>query len=307
MKPAKASLLLHPAFIVSLFILLLNDFYWKYAFPNWFTGKLSDFAGMIVLPVFLHVLVPKANRIAIAIFSALFFIWWKSPLSQPLLDFFNLELNIVLHRTIDYSDLTAISILPFVLRLKPWQFGFAPALQKGAIYLLGCTAFFALCATSPLRQLPYSPYTENETVYNKQFCSTKTVEDVLAELRSKGIVVTQETERFYPFNPYYQDLYYRIPQGDTSYKVIPISFKPDSIVYLRRTLYQPNYLIASHKFDDEVLNNIRFQIEAYDSKKKRSCIRVLSFESKRYGYSPDKEDKKRLKGYFLRLFNLPQD
>jgi TRAP-type mannitol/chloroaromatic compound transport system permease small subunit len=45
----KLQLLLHPVFILSLACLLLNDFYWKYEYHNWFTGKLSDLTGLFVL------------------------------------------------------------------------------------------------------------------------------------------------------------------------------------------------------------------------------------------------------------------
>ncbi len=42
MKSSKQSLLLHPFFIASVLLLLLNDFYLKYAYHNLLTGKLSD-------------------------------------------------------------------------------------------------------------------------------------------------------------------------------------------------------------------------------------------------------------------------
>ena len=109
MNKAKASLLLHPVFILSLTVLLLNDFYWKYSFHNWLTGKLSDFAGLIVLPVFLMALMPKVSKYVVVLFSVLFFTWWKSPGSQPTIHFFENQFDVVLHRTIDYTDLLALS------------------------------------------------------------------------------------------------------------------------------------------------------------------------------------------------------
>ena len=47
-----ATLLFHPLFVLSLIALICNDFCWKYQYPNWFTGKLSDVAGLVVLPLF---------------------------------------------------------------------------------------------------------------------------------------------------------------------------------------------------------------------------------------------------------------
>ena len=50
-----------PLFLVGLGILLLNDFYLKYAFSNAFTGKLSDVAGLFIFPFFF--LCPMASEI----------------------------------------------------------------------------------------------------------------------------------------------------------------------------------------------------------------------------------------------------
>lgn len=54
MKKIKATFLLHPVFVISLFVFITNDFYWKYTYANWLTGKLSDVAGLIVLPLLLR-------------------------------------------------------------------------------------------------------------------------------------------------------------------------------------------------------------------------------------------------------------
>ena len=43
--------LLHPLAIVTVLILLVNDHYWKGVGPPWVTGKLSDVAVMILVPL----------------------------------------------------------------------------------------------------------------------------------------------------------------------------------------------------------------------------------------------------------------
>lgn len=52
-KPTSGSrasrLLLHPLVVVSVFVLLVNDHWWKGRGPDVVTGKLSDLAGAIVL------------------------------------------------------------------------------------------------------------------------------------------------------------------------------------------------------------------------------------------------------------------
>ncbi|PKO16956.1 MAG: hypothetical protein CVU39_06975 [Chloroflexi bacterium HGW-Chloroflexi-10] len=43
----------HPAIIISILILLVNDHLLKHTMPSWFTGKLSDFAGLFFFPFLL--------------------------------------------------------------------------------------------------------------------------------------------------------------------------------------------------------------------------------------------------------------
>lgn len=97
-------------FIFSIFILLLNDHFLKDLYGNYFTGKLSDFAGLFAFPYFLCLLFPNKIKFNY-IFSGLFFIFWKSELIEPLLNYFQ-SIGIGFNRTIDYSDLIALTILP---------------------------------------------------------------------------------------------------------------------------------------------------------------------------------------------------
>ncbi|MFK7937171.1 MAG: hypothetical protein AB8G22_26890 [Saprospiraceae bacterium] len=46
-------------FILALTLLLLNDFYWKATYANFWTGKISDFAGLFVFILFWSTLFPK--------------------------------------------------------------------------------------------------------------------------------------------------------------------------------------------------------------------------------------------------------
>lgn len=55
-NPAPGGALLHPVTLTALFTLALNDQVLKHACPSWLTGKLSDFAGVLLLPIFLHAL-----------------------------------------------------------------------------------------------------------------------------------------------------------------------------------------------------------------------------------------------------------
>lgn len=53
MKRVPGDKILHPWVLVSLVLLALNDHFLKQQFANYWTGKLSDVAGMVFFPVFL--------------------------------------------------------------------------------------------------------------------------------------------------------------------------------------------------------------------------------------------------------------
>lgn len=97
-------------FLLSITILIVNDLFLKSYYSNFFTGKLSDIAGLFAFPYFLSLLFPKKVKINY-IGTALLFILWKSELIQPILYFFQ-SIGIGLNRTIDYSDLVTLPILP---------------------------------------------------------------------------------------------------------------------------------------------------------------------------------------------------
>lgn len=114
-RSQRLDLLTTPAFLVGLALLLLNDWVWKAEYGNWFTGKLSDFAGLFVFPIFWTALFPKHKRL-IFILVAAFFIFWKSPFSQFLIDGWNGLGMWQIGRVVDYSDLLALSVLPLALK-----------------------------------------------------------------------------------------------------------------------------------------------------------------------------------------------
>jgi len=73
------SAMLHPLTLVSLFVLVLNDHYLKWAHPSFVTGKLSDVAGMILAPIVLSVMTrhraPWLCALAVAIVFGLTKTW----------------------------------------------------------------------------------------------------------------------------------------------------------------------------------------------------------------------------------------
>jgi hypothetical protein len=59
---APGAALLHPLAVVSLVALVVNDHVLKHVVPGVVTGKLSDFAGVLLLPLFLQAAYEVARR-----------------------------------------------------------------------------------------------------------------------------------------------------------------------------------------------------------------------------------------------------
>lgn len=104
-------ILLSPGFLIGLCLLLINDFYLKPIFHNDVTGKVSDFAGLFIFPLFICSIFPRYRKI---IFPGVLvgFIVWKSPYVQPLIDTWNSLGTFRIGRTVDLTDLLALVSVP---------------------------------------------------------------------------------------------------------------------------------------------------------------------------------------------------
>ena len=110
-QPLPMRLLTTPLALFSLTLLALNDHYLKAAYPGALTGKLSDVAGVLLLPLFLKAVLHVSSRAAL-LPTAVFFTWWKSPLSQGVIDAWNTLGTYPIGRVVDYTDLLALFLLP---------------------------------------------------------------------------------------------------------------------------------------------------------------------------------------------------
>ena len=99
-------------FLLSLLVLLINDAWLKAAWPGFVTGKLSDFAGVAIVSLLLLQVLPRHRHLAYGV-VVLGFSWWKSPLSQPLIDVINRHLPVEIGRVVDYTDLAAFLVMPW--------------------------------------------------------------------------------------------------------------------------------------------------------------------------------------------------
>ena len=111
--------LLHPAFLASLVALLVNDLVLKTAAPSVVTGKLSDVAGLVVLPVALCVAGRVGSRAVAwavhvgvgAAFAALQWVPTETVLAA------GRAVGVALAHTPDPTDLAALAVLPLGVRL----------------------------------------------------------------------------------------------------------------------------------------------------------------------------------------------
>ncbi|NDV65299.1 hypothetical protein [Bacteroides sp. 224] len=144
-------LILNPYFIIGLSLLLINDFYLKQAFGNFLTGKLSDFAGLLIFPLFIATVAPRFKKWVVLI-TGIGFILWKLPIITPIIDSINHVTGWGIYRTIDYTDYMALSILPlsyYLIKTEKCQTAFSFSCIKHCFkYALLGVSFFAFCATT---------------------------------------------------------------------------------------------------------------------------------------------------------------
>lgn len=142
-----------PTFLVALVVLVVNDQWLKGVgvLPGWLTGKLSDFAGLIVAPLLLVVLMHARSRLEeLACFAAVSLGFAALELSPQLARAVE-QLTRVLHLDWrlwpDPTDLLALVVLPLAWRVlhahrvtvRP-----SPRMEKS----LGIAAMLACLATS---------------------------------------------------------------------------------------------------------------------------------------------------------------
>lgn len=146
-------------FIFGLSLLLLNDFVFKEIFGNGLTGKLSDFAGLLIFPLFWTAFFPRRKK-TIFLLTALLFILWKSSWSQPFINGWNSLGLFSISRVIDYTDLYALAILPLAYHLESVKLQLTTIQSKPIIPIL--IAAFAFGATSYSSNVEVDkPYTVN--------------------------------------------------------------------------------------------------------------------------------------------------
>ncbi|HEY4289817.1 MAG TPA: hypothetical protein VGN00_22105 [Puia sp.] len=192
--PRNSVLIFNWIFIPGLFLLLLNDHYLKWEFSNQITGKISDLIGLLIFPMFLQFLFPRLSRISVLLAGALF-VFWKLPVSTPFITSYNRFAIIPITRTVDYSDLIALSVLPladyFIKRID--QYKIAGKTSTFLTWLAMIPVTLGFMATSP----PVSFYMQpgGDIHIGKAYRLKISREEALARLRAEGFAVQPDTSQ----------------------------------------------------------------------------------------------------------------
>jgi hypothetical protein len=167
MRERSLTLLGSPPFLVAVVLLLANDFVLKQQFHNSVTGKLSDVAGLFAFALFWSAILPQF-RVSVLVLIAAGFVFWKSPYAQPLIDGWNRVAPFAVARTVDWTDLCALLVLPMAYlyntRTGPRR------IHRPLLYGIAAVSLFAFTATSFSKRtafnaeylLPLSGYSFNE-------------------------------------------------------------------------------------------------------------------------------------------------
>lgn len=293
MSKQRLYLLIQPAFLFSIALLLFNDLSFKYEFHNWVTGKLSDFAGLFALAIFLIAFFPSKRK-QVLITVAIFFAWWKSPLASSFIWFCQNKFELPINRVVDYTDLIALIVLPFAYRSSDREERISIYPKPVLIAVMSFVALFAFCFTSMPRNAMYYQEKEGYVSYYKYFKTIKSQEQVLQALTQKGIFYTLDSITYRRTNA---DFVWRAGDSNTvKWNAIPNA--GDSLIYIRRA-ETPFYTISSYTINGKLVKDIRFSF--YKGKKKND-ISVLSFISEEYLRSNDAKMRREFKKALRDLF-----
>ncbi len=211
-KSASLYKLQHPLFLFAVILLLCNDFYLKNLFGNTLTGKLSDFTGLFAFPFFFSCIFTTWKKI-IHIATLFLFVWWKSSVSQPFIDFIN-GFGIPIGRVVDFTDNVALLsvVISYFIFIKDFNYRAIKPIWQFSIMIL--TAFsFTATSLAPRTVVNYASV---DKIYTFDMPMETLIERFNA-LQKKAIekmsymgVFDEETGVFYSNNKYKDTLAYII-------------------------------------------------------------------------------------------------
>ena len=163
----------HPAWWAALALLIINDHVFKGAgwLPGWLTGKVSDFAFLLVAPALVHSALPARARggraIAILAIAIPFFLGKVLPSCTHLLETAVRAVGVTWRLWTDPTDLIALAVLPITWTLLARRSSRRPSrdLLPRAAVTIGA---LACVATSAIWNPQVRPFVRNGMKENAQ-------------------------------------------------------------------------------------------------------------------------------------------
>jgi len=261
------NLILNYVFISCLIVLFLNDHLFKFQYTSWFTGKLSDIVGIILLPMLLTYLFPKLKQNSVFV-AGLFFAFWKSPFSESFIKIYNTISPISIHRVVDYTDLLVLLLLPipyFLIRNSNSFVQFS--IKKINVFAVLLPTMLVLMSTSPP---PYYYHPKTGNVYFDGYSVevNKPKEEIIAELKKRNINIYKDTVKIIRASQHYFFRRYdiKIIEKDLQKYQQMVKFNNDSIriQVLNIIDKSTDYKIDSIKIGDEQIKNITIDLQKRD-------------------------------------------
>lgn len=203
LTPRNKNLILNPIFLTGLMVLVINDHWLKMRYPGVLTGKLSDFAGVLIFALFLAYVCPRWAK-AMPLVTGLWFIFWKSPASTTFIDWYNTWAPIRITRIVDYSDLVAlVMLLPAGYIIRRTESPSEPFVNRrtvAALLIIPCT--LAFMATSPPKRYLHNNHVDGDIDINASFTIKMTPEQVLQAMEKEGFHPVPDTSAGYSRYPH---------------------------------------------------------------------------------------------------------
>lgn len=249
-------LVINYIFILSVILLFINDHFLKLEYHNWLTGKLSDFLGMIIFPLFLAYLFPKLKTNTIPI-TIILFIFWKSPFSQSFINFYNEFAFIKITRVVDYTDLIAFLFLPipyfFIKNEKKLNLIKINNINTSLIIV---PSILIMLSTSPPKHYGYNR-AGYLYFYNYSFKIKNDENIIINELKKRNLKIHKDTLRIISeYNNYKKHI--TLNTNLDSLKIDTNKVKSD---LKERVKKEDKYIIYNLKIGNDLIEELRFDIE----------------------------------------------
>ncbi len=258
----KNSIFLSRLFLLSLILLLLNDFYLKAAWPGLISGKLSDFSGISLLSLFLFAWFPKYKKI-VSWLIVLVFVFWKSELASPFIKVLH-ELGIAnFNRTVDLTDLFALLVLPVCYKYSNSHenINYDSSLKKFSRLGIIFISLFAITATSYSRGVYRSEFRIQSQ--NQKFVSPSQAIEILNRImgfHNNRCVHECGSNLKRSYVGSLGSLIYRY-DNDEKEILIKHAILPDRSLIFSRNRYRAKYLVKIRKKIVEDIKRINASIK----------------------------------------------